>query len=128
MQAGTKVEAEFGDVGDDCLRTADGPRRAIEGREEAIAGGVELLSAETGELASHDRVVLREQVAPLPVAEFGRALGGTDDVSEENGREDAVGDERVLLAAQEALDLGRYLVSDPSPTVAGDLHGLRAWD
>ena len=53
VQAGTEVEAELTDVGDDCLCAADRPRRPVEGREEAVARGVELLAAEAGELAPH---------------------------------------------------------------------------
>jgi hypothetical protein len=73
-------------------------------------------------------MVTREQIAPRTVAEFRRALRRADDVGEEDGRKDAVGDGRFLPAAQEALDLGRYLVSDPCPAVAGDLNGPSAWD
>ena len=53
VQARAQVEPELADMGDDRLRTADGARRPVEGREEAVARGVELLATEAGELAAH---------------------------------------------------------------------------
>ena len=43
--------------------------------KEAVAGRVALLAAEAGELATHNSVVLREQVAPCSVAERRRSPG-----------------------------------------------------
>jgi hypothetical protein len=43
---------------------ADGARRAVEAREEAVAGGVDLPSAEALQLAPYDRVVAPEQLGP----------------------------------------------------------------
>ena len=67
-------------------RTPDCARGALEGREEAVPGGLDLLTAEDDELAPSRAVVRREELAPRAVAE---ALGGprrADDVRDENGR------------------------------------------
>src|SRR5919108_2201626 len=53
---------------------ADGARRAVECREEAVAGGVDLTAAGALELGSHDGVVRRAQVAPRRVTERRCAL------------------------------------------------------
>ena len=55
---------------DDRARTVDRPRRPVEGGEEAVAGGVQLLAPEPRELAAHSRVVALEQLAPGLVAEL----------------------------------------------------------
>ena len=76
-------------------------------------GGVELLPSEPRELArARSRGAARGD-PPRAIAERGRALGRADDVGEEDGREDAVGDGTLLPAGKESLYLGRNLVVDP---------------
>jgi hypothetical protein len=46
-----------------------------------------------------------EEFAPRPVSQRRGALGGPDDVREENGREDAIGLGRSPVTRHELLDL-----------------------
>ena len=46
VHARTNVEIEIANAVDNCLGTANGPCRAVEGREEAVAGGIALLATE----------------------------------------------------------------------------------
>ena len=70
VQAGADLEAELAHRLGDRAGAADRPGRAVEGGEEAVAGGVDLLAAEPDQLAPDERVVALEQVAPAPVAEL----------------------------------------------------------
>ena len=63
------VQAEGRDGVADRAGAAHRARRAIEGGEEAVAGGVDLATAVTFELAA-DHAVVRLQVAPRPIAEL----------------------------------------------------------
>ena len=83
VQAGPCLHADRADRGADRLAAADRPGRAVEHREEAIAGGVDLAAAEALELAAHERMVTLEQAVPALVAELCRTGGGADDVGEE---------------------------------------------
>jgi len=71
MEAGAHLEPELCEVVADGERAANRPRRAVEAREEAVAGGVELDSAVARELLADAGVMLREQVSPAAVAELG---------------------------------------------------------
>ncbi len=64
--------------------------RPVEGREEAVAGSVDLPAAKALELRSHETVVTLDELVPLAVAELDRLLRRADDVREEHGREHAV--------------------------------------
>src|SRR2546428_10538941 len=64
-------------------------RGAVEGREEAVAGVVDLAAAMALEFASHCRMVALEHSTPLRVAEREGALGRADDVGVEHSREHA---------------------------------------
>src|SRR5262245_61459631 len=57
----------------------DATRRAVEQRQEAVAGGCDLASAEVRELTPHQRIVSEEQIAPCPVTQTGRLLRRPDD-------------------------------------------------
>ena len=50
-------------------------------------------------------MVALEQLAPGAIAELGGPLGRADDVREEHRRQNAVRNDRELLARDEALDL-----------------------
>src|SRR5436309_410353 len=67
VQAGAHVEAETADRLRDRTRAADRTRGAVERREEAVAGSVDLDTAITRELSTHELVVLLEQLAPPAV-------------------------------------------------------------
>src|SRR5581483_11728882 len=90
VQAGAHLEAELPHRLHDRARTADRPRRPVEGGEEAVPGRVQLTAAEAGELAAYELVVAREQLPPGAIAERGRTLAGRDDIREQDGRQDAV--------------------------------------
>ena len=95
----------------------------VERREEPVAGGVDLPSAEARQLRPHDTVVTLDELMPLAVAELDRLLRRADDVREEHGREHAV-DLRLLPgplvpdSPQELLDRVDDLVGvDPGRVV-----------
>ena len=60
MQAGSHLEIETAQRMDDGAGAMNCARRAIEVSEEAVAGGVDLVSAKPGELATHESVMLAE--------------------------------------------------------------------
>jgi hypothetical protein len=60
MNAGPHLESDVADAAQDRLCAADGTRGSVERGEEAIAGGVALLTSETPELSSDKRIVLGE--------------------------------------------------------------------
>src|SRR5207248_6292103 len=90
VHAGAQLEPDPTDALDDGLGTANRPSRPVEGGEEAVAGRVLLLAAVARQLASNERVMLGERLAPRAVAELGGAHGRADDVGEEEGREHRV--------------------------------------
>ena len=75
VKAGTDLQPELGKSVADRGGAADPARWAIEGREEAVPGALDLAAAEALELSADDSVVALEQVVPAPVAERGSALG-----------------------------------------------------
>ena len=115
VDARADVEPELADALDDRLGAADRPRRAVEGREEAVAGRVLLLAAVARQLAADEGVVTLEQLAPGTVAELGRPRVEPDDVGEEHGREDRVRNLGRRLAGDEPLDLVRDLRREEDP-------------
>jgi hypothetical protein len=66
------------------------PGRAVEVGEEAVAGRVHLTATEAYELTADELVVTLEELAPGTVSQLGGVLARSDDVGEEDGREDAV--------------------------------------
>jgi hypothetical protein len=86
VHAGTDLEAEGATAAADRLGTADGAGRPVEGREKAVARGVDLAAAEALELAPGDAVEAVEQLVPARIAELCRALGRADDIGEQDRR------------------------------------------
>src|SRR5256885_14930034 len=78
MQAGTQVDPEHSQPIDDIQRAPNAPRRAVEGREEAVSDGLYLTSAKALEALSDDPVVALEHVAPAAVTEGPGPAGGND--------------------------------------------------
>jgi hypothetical protein len=130
VEPGTHAEPGGGDVLRDGARAADRPRRPVERREEAVAGGVDLAAAKACEVAAHDLVVPLEQIAPAPVAQFAGAPGRSDDVGEQHGREHAIWFLRLANTRQELADLLHDVVPvDPGEMcVARQLDVFRALD
>ena len=83
-------------------------RRSIEGRQKAVARGVDLAAAVAAELGPHQPVMTFEETAPAPVAQLGGALRRIDDVGEEHRGQDAIG----LGAAPRAGDELLHLIQD----------------
>jgi hypothetical protein len=85
VDAGADLEAEASQGVTDAHGAADGAGRAVEGREEAVAGGAYLSPAVTRDLLADGRVVALEKIAPGAVTERDRSLGRADYVGEEDG-------------------------------------------
>src|SRR6516164_619442 len=68
----------------DSQRAPNGPGRAVESDEEAVAGGIHLAAAEPADLPADYCVVLGQQLAPAVVAELSRPPGRADDVGEKH--------------------------------------------
>ena len=90
MEPGADVELERPHGIDDRLSAADRSGGTIEGGEEPVAGCIDLLAVEAAELTADGGMVLLQQVAPAPIADLCRSLGGADEVGEEHRREHAV--------------------------------------
>jgi hypothetical protein len=90
MDACAYVESDGPGGVDDCLGAMYGARGTVEGRKEAIARCADLASAELAEAVAHQRVVAVELLAPPLVAELGDPLRRSNNVGEQDGREDAV--------------------------------------
>jgi hypothetical protein len=70
VQAGADLDPQWTDALRDRARAPDSSGGAVEGRQEAVPGGVHLCTAVPGELAPHDRLVALEQLTPPSVAEY----------------------------------------------------------
>src|SRR2546423_484745 len=109
VDAGSDVEVGLEEPIADGDGAADSARGPIEGGQEPIAGGADLLSAKSRELATYQRVMLLEEVAPGMVTERCRALGGADDVGKEDGGEHPIGLGGRPDAGEELFDLVDHL-------------------
>ena len=105
VQARAHLEPDALHVVDDRARAADRAGRPVEGREEAVARGVDLTPSEAFQISADDLVVTVEQIAPASVSELARPLGRADDVREEHRREHPVRLRRLAHAGQKLLDL-----------------------
>src|SRR5712691_5738011 len=90
MNAGADLDPVLTHGVPDGERARHGARGAVEGREEAVAGVVDLTAAMALELASHCRMVAFEHATPLRVAQRERLLRRSDDVGIEDRGEHAV--------------------------------------
>src|SRR5207244_6956498 len=111
VDSGSHFEAERPDALRDRSCAAEGSGRSVEGREEAVACSIDFASAKALQLTSNERVVLFEQIVPAPVTELARALGRTDDVGEEDRRQDAVGVDWLTDTGEELPDLREHVVA-----------------
>src|SRR5581483_8469844 len=99
VQARPHVDSELVHAVRDRTRAPDPARRPVEGREEAVAGRVELAAAVPGELLPHERMVPLDELAPASVPQLDRLRRRADDVGEEDRGEHAVGLGRLPAAA-----------------------------
>ena len=88
----------------DLHRTADRARRSVERRVEAVAGRVRLRTAPASEGVADDRVMLFDQPFVPPVSQLSLLLRGSDDVGEQDRREDSVQLRRGRRDAHELSD------------------------
>src|SRR5437764_13783900 len=79
VETGADLEAERAHAVADRARGPHRPRRAVEGRQEAVASRVDLAPTELRQVLANQRVVGVEQVAPLAVAQLGGLRRGADD-------------------------------------------------
>jgi triosephosphate isomerase (TIM) len=138
VEPGTHLDPQRRHGVHDRARAADAARRAVERREEAVAGGIELAAAVAGEAAADCSVVLCDELGPVPVAELCLAGRRVDDVREEDGREHAVelrllveqlvceGLDRVDVRVGALLHHGRLGAGHRLPPRAGDQRRKRA--
>jgi hypothetical protein len=70
VDARTHFDPERPHALDDRLSAADGMSRAVERREEPVAGSVDLFPAVVGQLAPDERVVALQEVGPGTVAKL----------------------------------------------------------
>ena len=89
--------------------TMDRPRGTVERGDEAVAGGLDLLSSEPANLAPNSAIMLVEQRSPPLVTQGEGPFGGPDDVGEQNRREDAFDLHLGALAGQEFRKSRRVL-------------------
>jgi hypothetical protein len=115
MYAGSNLDAELADGGDDRRGAANGAGGAVEGRDEAFTAVADLSAAKAHDLGAHDPVVPHDQLARGLVTGVG--LG---DVYEQQGGEDPVGLDVVAEAGEESFDLveQRFAVALPRQVVA----------
>ena len=74
--------------------------RTVESGEEAIAGGVDFAAAMPLQLCSHGAVMGRDEVAPSPVTEPDGKLRRANDVGEQDGGKDSLGQGAAPHAAK----------------------------
>ncbi len=120
--SGVDTRADLQVKGSQCI--ADRPRAlhrargAIERREEAATGVVDLAAAKPVELFAHDRVVLLEQVAPPRISGRGSKLRRSDDVCEQDRAQNPIDLRYGTYPGNELLDLvaaKRMHTGPPSP-------------
>ncbi len=104
MASDTHLDTELAHAVDDLRGAFHGARRSVERREEPVAGGVDLGSAEAHERRPHLPVMGCEQLPPSRVADLGRALRRAHDVGEQDGREPPGGFGPGRRARHELLD------------------------
>ena len=90
MQSGANRQAEILHRVADRTRAVDRPRRAVECRQNAVTRRLHDNSARGGDMPLDHAVVGGEGCRPRLVAELRCALGGSDDVGEQHGRQDPV--------------------------------------
>ena len=109
VDAGPDLDAEAADAVSDGGRTLNGPGRSVEGGQKPVSQSLHFLAPEAIELPTNEGVMGIEELTPASVAEFRGPLGGTNDVGEHHGGQDALGRRRTADRAEELLDL----VNDP---------------
>src|SRR5512133_3067365 len=130
VQARAHVEADAANVFDDRARATDCSRRPVEGGEETVAGRVDLDAPKALEIATHDLVVLLEQIAPAAIAKLTCSIRRADDVGEQDRGEHSIRGDGLSDARQEFLDLVQDVVAvdEGKVVLSRELHVTRAFD
>ncbi len=105
VQARPDLDAEVGYGIADGTCAADGPRRPVDGGEEAVSSGVDLHAAESLEEPPDVRVMVLQQVMLSAVAELVGPVRGADDVGEQDRGQAPVGYRGAARPGEELLDL-----------------------
>jgi hypothetical protein len=90
MQASPHFEPDGSQPIADGARAVDCPGRSVKGCQHAVPCAPDQSSSKLVYLTPNDAVVGVEETSPLMVAHPGGQLGGTNDVGEENSRQDPV--------------------------------------
>src|SRR5437868_275289 len=90
VDAGADLQAKRAHGVDDSACVTDGSRGAVEGGEEAVPGGVDLLAPITTKQGADGLMVALDERFPGMVAVFGGQLGRAGDISEDDGCKDAL--------------------------------------
>ena len=90
MHTRTDLDAKIGDAMRDLHRTADRSRGSVEGRVEAVARGGRLETAPSFKGIADDRVMLFDQPLVPSVSQLSLLLSRSDDVGEQDRRQDRV--------------------------------------
>ena len=115
----------------DRRRAPDRACGTVERREEAVAGRLDLLTAERGQLVAYPCVVRVEEFRPTAITHGRRPFRRADDVGEHHRREHAVGFLLDPSAGEEGAHLfdDRLGVTGPREVVrARQLDVARPWD
>ena len=94
---------------------ADGTGRPIEEREEPVASGSHLSSAIAPELIANASMMRMQEIGPGRVTKLCRSGRGSDDIGEQDGRQDPIRLGASSDAGKKLLDLpqDRVGVADP---------------
>jgi len=76
---GADLQAELANGRGQRLGAADGPGGPVEGRQQAVPGGVDVAAPVPFDLPAREVVMPDEQVGPPGIAEFGEPLSRADD-------------------------------------------------
>src|SRR5215208_727030 len=117
MDAGPDREPQSARRSDQGEGTPDGADRAVEQREHAVAGGVDLAPPVSLDLDSGRRIELTQQATPSPIPQTSRSFRRTDDVGEQYRAECMLAesvDSHTEVAPAERVDRNEALVAlDP---------------
>jgi hypothetical protein len=84
VEPAADLEPELTNPFSDRARAADRPHRLREGRQEAVARGVDLVAPEPLQLPPHARMMFLSKRAPALVPELGGPFRGAHDVREQD--------------------------------------------
>src|SRR5438445_3949094 len=106
VHADADLDAELPRLGGDRERAPQRARgRAFEGREKAVAYGLDLATPEAQQLLADGVVVTREEIAPAAITDLCGTRGGVDDVREHDRQQRPREAAAAAGPGEELLDL-----------------------